>query len=548
MNPTAPIETVLLFVAEPMGEARLQLGRECRLVRETRERASLRDRWAVREIASTRVSDLRNELHARPLVVHFSGHGSGEGGLVLEDEAGNRRLVATDALGRLFSLHRETVACVVLNACFSQVQAEAIAEHIQYVIGMKQEIGNEAAMHFSAGFYAALFAGEELERAFEFGVAAIHLEGGPDEIRRVLSTGGTPTATPVAEHEKPVLLGRRGPVPRLPRSGPVRPGPDRDAIVQFNVQFLERQERLGRLRAYKNLHDILHEIHSYRTQIIKAVAGVGRSPAADDPDPQSVADTLDGWLIQARESVTGARFLKRPRWFKLFETAVVFVTSGLGGRAEAAEVAGATEVLVVELGADPPVLARVAEKLCNLPAEIQVTLNEDLIENAVELNAAELLGLLDRLLAQLGGGTELLRGHVSRFRSLCESLTALIQDHDRCQDADVAVKGIVRTSGQAAVLRRQWANVSALVEAVSAPRPDNAYASRAARLYGGRALESARECARVADDPRQPQPLARFRERFDKLFHEMDKELLEVIKDLVAAAEVLDAALRGYLR
>ncbi|WP_347566452.1 hypothetical protein [Scytonema sp. UIC 10036] len=37
-------------------------------------------------------------------VVHFSGHGSGDDGLALEDETGNVRLVETQALAELFKL------------------------------------------------------------------------------------------------------------------------------------------------------------------------------------------------------------------------------------------------------------------------------------------------------------------------------------------------------------------------------------------------------------------------------------------------------------
>ncbi len=125
----------------------------------------------------------------------------------------------------------------------------------------------------------------------------------------------------------------------------------RDAVIRFNEQFQVRQERLGRLRAYKNLHDILHKIHSYQAQITKSVAGVVRPPAADDPDPQSVIDALDGWLIKAREHIAATKLSKRPRWFERFEAATLVVTSGLGGKPDAAELARATLVLGVELDA-----------------------------------------------------------------------------------------------------------------------------------------------------------------------------------------------------
>ena len=53
--------------------------------------------------------------------------------------------------------------CVVLNGCYSEVQAEAIAQHIPYVMGMKQAIGNKAAISFTVGFYNAPGVGRPLE-------------------------------------------------------------------------------------------------------------------------------------------------------------------------------------------------------------------------------------------------------------------------------------------------------------------------------------------------------------------------------------------------
>jgi hypothetical protein len=55
-------------------------------------------------------------------------------------------------------------------------KAKAIARHVNYVIGMSQEIGDRAAIEFSVGFYDALGAGHSVEFAYKFGCAAIRLE------------------------------------------------------------------------------------------------------------------------------------------------------------------------------------------------------------------------------------------------------------------------------------------------------------------------------------------------------------------------------------
>ena len=81
-------------------------------------------------------------LDYEPEIVHFSGHGSGVDGLNFEDDQGFPHEISGDALARLLALFAERVKCVVLNACYSEVQADAIVQQIRYVIGMKQAIGH----------------------------------------------------------------------------------------------------------------------------------------------------------------------------------------------------------------------------------------------------------------------------------------------------------------------------------------------------------------------------------------------------------------------
>lgn len=112
----------------------------------------------------------------KPQIVHFSGHGLGSDGIVVEDDQGNSKIISTEALASLFSLFADQVECVLLNACHSEVQAIAIAQNINYVIGMSHEIGDRAAIKFATGFYDALGAGKSVEVAYGFGCNAIQLE------------------------------------------------------------------------------------------------------------------------------------------------------------------------------------------------------------------------------------------------------------------------------------------------------------------------------------------------------------------------------------
>ena len=65
---------------------------------------------------------------------------------------------------------------MVLNACYSAEQAEAIAQHIPFVVGMQSSMPDDAAIAFSLGFYRAIGAGRDIEFAFKLGINAIALD------------------------------------------------------------------------------------------------------------------------------------------------------------------------------------------------------------------------------------------------------------------------------------------------------------------------------------------------------------------------------------
>ena len=67
--------------------------------------------------------------------------------------------------------------CILLNACYSLEQAEAICQHIPYVIGMSQALGKDAALEFAVGFYDAIGAGRSIEEAFKLGCISTELKG-----------------------------------------------------------------------------------------------------------------------------------------------------------------------------------------------------------------------------------------------------------------------------------------------------------------------------------------------------------------------------------
>jgi hypothetical protein len=116
----------------------------------------------------------------------FNLKGNQAEGLFLEDETGKAKLVSPEALAALFELFTDCVECVVLNACYCEAQAKAIARHISFVIGINQAIGDKAALKFAVGFYDALGAGESVERAYKFGCVNLRMAGLPDHLAPVI--------------------------------------------------------------------------------------------------------------------------------------------------------------------------------------------------------------------------------------------------------------------------------------------------------------------------------------------------------------------------
>jgi len=175
MATNSSIIKIMLLAANPKNTSRLRLDEEVREIREGLRLAREREQFQIDSHWAVRTRDFyRHMLDMQPQIVHFSGHGTGKDGIVLEDVTGKAELLSTEQLSSLFNLFASKgVKCVLLNACYSEEQANAIAQHIPYVIGMNQSIGDQAAIIFAVAFYDALGAGESIEFAFKLGVTQL---------------------------------------------------------------------------------------------------------------------------------------------------------------------------------------------------------------------------------------------------------------------------------------------------------------------------------------------------------------------------------------
>ncbi len=190
---------ILFLAANPRDTDALRLGEEVRTIEERLRHGDRRARydspiqkWAVR------TSDLIDYLQDhKPHIVHFSGHGSLAGEIILEDAAGNARPVDPAALARLFGALREDdpencPRCVVLNACFSAQQAQSIAEEVGCVVGMSRAVGDDAAIAFAGRFYDSLVRDKSVRQAFNLARAEMGFFS-EHETPQLIASGIDPT-------------------------------------------------------------------------------------------------------------------------------------------------------------------------------------------------------------------------------------------------------------------------------------------------------------------------------------------------------------------
>jgi hypothetical protein len=225
---------ILLFAANPHGTTPLDLHREFREIDEEIRLGEFRDALELIVVPGTRLVDLLRKLNeAHPDIVHFSGHGNIDEEIILESREGqpvaqdptgspahnmrnlelvhgSRRACSPTPLSKsalvdiVKACNQENIRVVVLNACHTRPQAEALSQAIDCVISMNRAISDVGAIKFAASFYGALAFGHSVKKAFDQGLARLKAE--------VISECDTPELVVRAEMDPSalVLVGPRG--------------------------------------------------------------------------------------------------------------------------------------------------------------------------------------------------------------------------------------------------------------------------------------------------------------------------------------------------
>lgn len=210
---------LLILAANPRDTDPLRLGQEVRTIESRLRAGSEAGRIAIRSVWAVTADELIYQLNAfEPNIVHFIGHGERSGEIVLEDEIGASRAVSPVALGRVFAGFGQWLQLVVLNACYSEVQAQVLVEKVDAVIGMADSVSDAAAIEFSASLYRAIGFGRSVKDAFDQATAALVLHGLREEQTPVLQhrTGVDPAKLTLAGPTDLAMAIRRAEDARVP--------------------------------------------------------------------------------------------------------------------------------------------------------------------------------------------------------------------------------------------------------------------------------------------------------------------------------------------
>ena len=176
-------QVILFLAANPRGGDPLRLDRECAEIQRELKMSPYRDDFRFESRWAVGIDELMRHLNELdPTVIHISGHGGGSAGLMLEDERGEPQPVLARALTDMIGSTVRKTRVVLLNACYTTEQAEALRARIDCVVGMDGAIGDDAARAFAIRFYGALGNRRSIGNAVEQGIAALAARQLPDEV------------------------------------------------------------------------------------------------------------------------------------------------------------------------------------------------------------------------------------------------------------------------------------------------------------------------------------------------------------------------------
>lgn len=171
---------ILVLSTNPWTSPRIVVDDEAKQICERLREGPYRERFQLHNHAVFSASDLQKLLLMyEPHIVHFSGNGRQLRRLLLGNVHGRTVRAGPQGLANLFALYSSHVRLVLLNSCFSKVEAQSISEVVNYSIGAGKASGGKVGVTFAGAFYRALGFGKSVRTAFASAKAELVLTRTP---------------------------------------------------------------------------------------------------------------------------------------------------------------------------------------------------------------------------------------------------------------------------------------------------------------------------------------------------------------------------------
>lgn len=182
-DPIADPIVRVLFVSANVVETRLLgIDRELNQVQTLVDATTHRDRFALSTMPDIDITQVAHQLQkVRPKVLHFSGHGTDEGALIMRGPSGGHLPIKPDGLAKLLGILGDSLKLIVLNACFSDALSQKIVAQMDVVVlGMTRLVQDATALQYARGLYQTLFHGATIREAHDAAAAILAAMGQVD--------------------------------------------------------------------------------------------------------------------------------------------------------------------------------------------------------------------------------------------------------------------------------------------------------------------------------------------------------------------------------
>ena len=180
-------ETATLRIAflgtNPEASNPLRTDIEARNLARAMKSTTNRGRIAIRYIPAAEWSDLLDVMNEfQPHIVHFSGHGGGQG-ILFDNESGEYDgglEIDYDLLNKFLGATSFNPDLLILNACDTVKGARIFLDNVKAVVAMSDAIDDSSATYFSKFMYVAIAEGQSLSKAVLQGTLALSAMRLPD--------------------------------------------------------------------------------------------------------------------------------------------------------------------------------------------------------------------------------------------------------------------------------------------------------------------------------------------------------------------------------